>query len=74
MKLYDGSGKYVRLADLTLGDTVRCRDRQSRVVASVDRDGQLVHFGCIGGYSGDGPAESRIIRRAEHSPAGGVSV
>lgn len=63
MKLFDGSGEYVRVADLKQGDTVRSHgDHVDREVLTI-HPGPVVGVVCTDGYGWEAPAESQIIRR-----------
>lgn len=62
MKLFDGTGEYVRADELKQGDTIRCPDRQDREVLTI-QPGSILGIACTDGFGFECPAESRIIRR-----------
>ena len=56
MKLFDGTGEYVRADELKQGDTIRCPDRQDREVLTI-QPGSILGIACTDGFGFECPAE-----------------
>lgn len=65
MKLFNGSGEYRAMWELTQGDRVRCPDRQIREVLTVHGGGQLtseyVAVACTDGFGWENPGTSMVV-------------